>query len=82
MKATIIVVAIAAVLSGGMLSALAHNVPAKKRVVMPAQTRVVVPAKKRVVVPYRHHHHHYVAQPVVSCFLIFCVPRASAYHHH
>ena len=66
MKATIIIVAAVAILAGGMLSALAHDLPTQKPVNLPAQKPVNLPAQKPVnlptqkkVIPYNPRYDHY-----------------------
>jgi hypothetical protein len=85
----IVVVAAAAIFSGGPLSiALADNLPAQARKVVPVKVAlakaVSAPVKKVVRVPYRHHHHRYVEAPMYqqNCFLFFCFPEAPRYHRH
>ena len=83
MKVTVIVVAAAAILSGGMLSALAHDLPTQKPVNLPAQKPVNLPAQKKVI-PYNPRYDHYVRMRKVECdcFLLFCAPRAFEHHHY
>ena len=76
MKATVIIVAVAAILSGGLLSALAHD--------LPTQEPVYLPTQEPVIIPYNRRYDHYVRMRKVECdcFLLFCVRRAFEHHHY
>ena len=58
MKATVFIVATAVILSGGTLSALAHDLPTQKPVNLPAQKPVNLPTQKKVI-PYNPRYDHY-----------------------